>query len=110
MDNDRFIVLVLGQAAVAAAGAPCHPLRAVKRRVRLLQEWRDPIQRAVSATKKREADPRGAAAAKPAKPARPRVDDDAGPLLDRPKRHYRSNDRRPRPSAKPGPGKRGPRK
>nr|WP_241230500.1 pseudouridine synthase [Sphingomonas koreensis] len=67
-------------------------------------------QRAVSATKKREADPRGAAAAKPAKPVRPRVDDDAGPLLDRPKRHYRSNDRRPRPSAKPGPGKRGPRK
>lgn len=69
-------------------------------------------QRAVSAAKKREADPRTAAAAKPAKPARPRVDDDAGPLLDRPKRHYRSNDRRPRPPAGKGSptNKRGPRK
>ena len=39
------------------------------------------------------------------KPARPRVDDDAGPLLDRPKRRYRSGDRRPRPPAKRGPRK-----
>jgi 23S rRNA pseudouridine2605 synthase len=68
-------------------------------------------QRAAStATPKRNGEPR-AAAAKPAKPkpARPRVDDDAGPLLDRPKRRYRSSDRRPRPPAK-GPSKRGPRK
>ncbi|WP_447724943.1 pseudouridine synthase [Sphingomonas koreensis] len=44
------------------------------------------------------------------KPA-PRVDDDAGPLLDRPKRPYRPNDRRPRPPSKNGPpAKRGPRK
>lgn len=61
---------------------------------------------ASAATKKREADPRGAVA-KPAKPkpARPRVDDDAGPLLDRPKRRYRSGDRRPRPPAKRSPRK-----
>lgn len=69
---------------------------------------------------RRDADPRATAAAKPGKPARPRIDDDAGPLLDRPKRNYRSSDRRPRPpaksgpgkpgSGKPGPGKRGPRK
>ncbi|HEY0622205.1 pseudouridine synthase [Sphingomonas sp.] len=60
-----------------------------------------------AAESKREADPRSVTAPKPAKPkpARPRVDDDAGPLLDRPKRRYRSGDRRPRP-----PGKRGPRK
>lgn len=47
------------------------------------------------------------ATAKPAKPkpARPRVDEDAGPLLDRPKRRYRSGDRRPRPPAKRGPRK-----
>lgn len=67
-------------------------------------------QRAVSATKRREADPRAAAPAKAAKPRPARIDDDAGPLLDRPKRHYRSNDRRPRPPAKQGPAKRGPRK
>lgn len=61
---------------------------------------------------RRDADPRAATTAKPGKPkpARPRVDDDAGPLLDRPKRNYRSGDRRPRPPAKQGPGKRGPRK
>lgn len=62
---------------------------------------------------RRDADPRAAAAAKAGKPkpARPRVDDDAGPLLDRPKRRYRSGDRRPRPPAKGGsPTKRGPRK
>ncbi|MCW4460587.1 rRNA pseudouridine synthase [Sphingomonas sp. BT-65] len=66
-------------------------------------------QRAASSSaSKRETDPRGgsapAKAAKP-KPARPRVDDDAGPLLDRPKRRYRSSDRRPRPPAKRGPRK-----
>lgn len=44
------------------------------------------------------------------KPA-PRIDDDAGPLLDRPKRPYRPNDRRPRPPSRSGsPAKRGPRK
>ena len=62
---------------------------------------------------RRDADPRAAAAAKTGKTktARPRIDDDAGPLLDRPKRRYRSGDRRPRPPAKGGsPTKRGPRK
>lgn len=62
---------------------------------------------------RRDVDPRAAAAAKTGKPkpARPGVDDDAGPLLDRPKRRYRSGDRRPRPPAKGGsPTKRGPRK
>jgi 23S rRNA pseudouridine2605 synthase len=57
---------------------------------------------------RRDTDPRATAAAKPGKPARPRIDDDAGPLLDRPKRNYRSGDRRPRPPAKSGPGKQGP--
>ena len=68
-------------------------------------------QRAASAASKREADSHGGAGAKSAKPkpVRPRVDDEAGPLLDRPKRHYRSGDRRPRPLSK-GPGKRSPRK
>lgn len=62
---------------------------------------------------KRDADPRAAAAARSGKPkpGRPHIDDDGGPLLDRPKRRYRSGDRRPRPPAKGGsPTKRGPRK
>jgi 23S rRNA pseudouridine2605 synthase len=42
---------------------------------------------------------------KPFKKPAPRIDDDAGPLLDRPKRRYRPNDRRPRPPAKRGPRK-----
>ena len=65
--------------------------------------------RATSAT-------RTTAKGKPFKKPAPRIDDDAGPLLDRPKRSYRPNDRRPndrrpRPPAKGGaPTKRGPRK
>jgi len=48
---------------------------------------------------------------KPFKKPAPRIDDDAGPLLDRPKRSYRPSDRGPRPPAKRGaPTKRGPRK
>jgi 23S rRNA pseudouridine2605 synthase len=48
---------------------------------------------------------------KPFKKPAPRVDDDAGPLLDRPKRSYRPSDRGPRPPAKRGaPANRGPRK
>lgn len=66
-------------------------------------------QRAASGgASKHATDPRGGSApAKATKPksARPRVDDDAGPLLDRPKRRYRSSDRRPRPPAKRGPRK-----
>ena len=42
---------------------------------------------------------------KPFKKPAPRIDDDAGPLIDRPKRPYRPNDRRPRPPSKRGPRK-----
>lgn len=54
---------------------------------------------------------------KPPAPRPAQHDDDAGPLLDRPKRTYRPNDRRPGtssgkrpPVGKGGPAKRGPRK
>jgi 23S rRNA pseudouridine2605 synthase len=54
---------------------------------------------------------------KPAPARHAQHDDDAGPLLDRPKRAYRPNDRRPGTAAGPrppvgkgGPAKRGPRK
>lgn len=62
------------------------------------------------AVRKREAEPRDPASANPARPkqANPkptRADDDAAPFIDRPKRHYRAGDRRPRPTAKRGPRK-----